>query len=484
MRNRLYITAIIVFAAAARLYFFVGHIFSDDAYYSYLSYSFYKGDFPGHYVGYPVFLLRTGQIGLTALSYSVFGINILATAVFPLIFSVLGIILVYHFTSLITKNKSTALIAAFLAAFFPTDVVFSTMCFPDLINAFFINLGLFLLWKAWESKQIYLTLFSGISLFISFLFKENLYYIVILLIILGLYLFVKKQPGFKYVLAVLSVVFVCILGESIWYAANQGQFFFRLNVVRANYRYSYYDFFPYTVYKDVGHSIGILPALIYQIFIINLKSVFLRRFYLFVPLIALVSALLNLRKRRDFLLSFWFLGLTILLTAFTTSVMMYKPLDLHRSWYIYPLILPAVILSSILIAKFKALVKYLFIILYVIFSFVMCNQYEIYFNTVNREAFEKFVERNADKNIYADFFTKYSIDLLLNYRNEKNRKIISGNTFDFNELKKGALVVYDKNHIDELKLQKHILPKFGELNSAEFKLIGSFGEFKVYEKIL
>ncbi len=484
MRNKIYITAIIFFAAAARLYFFVGHIFSDDAYYSYLSYSFYKGDFPGHYTGYPVFLLRTGQIGLTALSYSMFGAGVFASVIFPLLFSILGIILAYHFALLITKNKSAALTAAFLAAFFPTDIVFSSMCFPDLINAFFINLGLFLLWKAWETKNLYLTVFSGMTLYISFLFKENLYYIVILLMLLGLYLFIKKKPGYKYVLAVLSVVFVCLLGESIWYASSQGQFFYRLNVIRANYRYSFYDFYPYTVYKDIGHATGTLPALIYQIFIINLKSVFLRRFYLFIPLIALASALFTLKKRELILLPFWFLGLTILLTAFTTSVEMYKPLDLHRSWYIYPLILPAVILCAILICKFKTVFKYLFIILYVIFSFVMCNQYEIYFNTGSRKVFEDFVKKNAGKNIYTDFFTKYSIDLLLNYKDEKKRQIISGSTFDFNELKKGALVVYDKNHIDELKLQKHILPKFGALNSDEFKLIGSFGEFKVYEKIL
>ena len=484
MKNKLYISAIIIAAIAVRLYFHIGHVFSDDAYYTFLSYTFYNGNFPGHYIGYPVFLLRTGQTGLTALAFGIFGISEFASIIFPFVFSLFGILLAYYFTRTITENDSAALFASLLFAFFPTDIIFSTICFPDLINAFFINLGLLFLWKAWETRKYYLTFFSGLSLLISFKFKEDLYFVLILLSVLWLYLIIKKKPEQKYILAVLAVAVLGILGESIWYLAVKGEFLYRLNVINANYKYSFYDFYPSTVYKAVGHKTGTLFALFYQIFVINLKSVFLRRFYLFIPFIALAAAVFNFKNKKHLLLSYWFIGLAVLLIGFTTSINMYKPLDLHRSWYIYPLVLPAIILTVVLLNKLKPIYKYAFIVLYVIFSMVMSGAYESYFSASNLNNFKKYIRAHQNKTIYTDFFTKYSIDLLLNYREESSRKIIGGRGFNFADLKKGTWIIYDKKHVDELKLQKHIFPKFAVLNSGSYKLLHTFGEFKVYEKIL
>ena len=43
--------------------------------------------------------------------------------------------------------------AAFLMAFFPTDIIFATIGFPDLINVFFINLGIYFLIKSYKTNR-------------------------------------------------------------------------------------------------------------------------------------------------------------------------------------------------------------------------------------------------------------------------------------------------------------------------------------------
>jgi hypothetical protein len=85
-KQYLVLASILLIGLLARLYFQVGHIFSDDAYYSFLSYSLSNGDFANDYLGYPVFPLRFGFIGLTSFSMMIFGTNEFATIIFPLVF--------------------------------------------------------------------------------------------------------------------------------------------------------------------------------------------------------------------------------------------------------------------------------------------------------------------------------------------------------------------------------------------------------------
>ena len=99
------LVAIIILGIITRFYFYTGHIFSDDAYYSYLSYTWLKGEFAKDYLGYPIFLLRVGFIGLTTLSMNVLGTNETATLIFPFIFSILNILLTFKIAILLTQNS-------------------------------------------------------------------------------------------------------------------------------------------------------------------------------------------------------------------------------------------------------------------------------------------------------------------------------------------------------------------------------------------
>lgn len=475
------LTIIILFGVLLRLYFQIGHIFSDDAYYSYLSYSFVSGQFANDYLGYPVFPLRMGFIVLTSFSMMIFGNNEFATIVFPFIFSLINILLAYKLTKLLTKNENAAVSASLLAALFPTDVVFSSINFPDLINVFFINLGIYFLIKSYIQRKIFAAYLGGFFFFISMQFKENIYYFLILMILLTIYFLIKnKQIIPQLVIGIFFIVSNYVL-EGLVYLFLYNDFLYRITITNINYSYSFYDFFPYTAQK-LSDSKNYFKNLFDQIFLINAKSIFLRRFYLFLPILASIQSYFNFKKKELALLSFWFIGTAILLITLTTSFTEYKPLDLARSWYIYPLLMPAVILSSVFINRFSKNIKYGLIVIYTLGSFIMCFEYQIYFNSNNLNSVKSFLKDNPNKTIYTDHFTKYSVDLIREY-NSDNSNRISGADFNFSQINSGDWILYNKRHIDELILQKFQFPDFSFLQSIQFKKVAAFNDFIFYEKL-
>jgi len=129
--QKYYLFYIILAAIITRIIFSFGHIFSDDAYFNYLAYTLYKGEFANDYIGYPHTPLRINLLALTAFSFLIFGANEFATMIFPMIFSIGNILLAYFFMKEITNNVNSALIAALIMAFFPTDIAFATINFSD-----------------------------------------------------------------------------------------------------------------------------------------------------------------------------------------------------------------------------------------------------------------------------------------------------------------------------------------------------------------
>jgi 4-amino-4-deoxy-L-arabinose transferase-like glycosyltransferase len=202
-----HLALVVLVAVLLRLYFQVGHIFSDDAYYSHLSYTLLDGNFNIDYFGYPVFPLRIGFIAMNAISMKIFGVNEFATLFFPFFFSILNIFLTYKLTELITASMETALLSALLIAFFPTDIIFATIGFPDLINIFFINFGIYWLYKSYCENKKFLSYLGGLSLFFSMQFKETIYYDLILLIVLLVYILIKsKKLNFQITIGLLFIV--------------------------------------------------------------------------------------------------------------------------------------------------------------------------------------------------------------------------------------------------------------------------------------
>ncbi len=476
------ISLIIIAGILFRIYFNIGHIFSDDAYYSYLSFNLFIGDFPGDYLGYPVSPLRINHLLLTAFSYFIFGVSEFSTIVFSFIFSVGSILVAYRLAKLISDNESISITAAFLLAFFPIDVVFATIHFVDIPAMFFVNLGIYFLLKSYKQNKISIAALGGFFLFISIQFKETIYYTTILLGILWIYYVIKnKKINYQITIGLIFIIVNFIIEGGV-YLFLHNDFLYRFTITQLNYDFCYYNFFPYTAQKFNGTT-KFWNNIFNQIFVINSRSVFLRRFYLLLPLVAAVQSLLDFKRKKYPLLSYWFFGTLILLVAFTTSFSSYKPLDLQISWYVYPLFMPMILQSAILINRSNKFIRYGLLAVYFIASIVMCNQYEIYFNKNDGNEFKSLIRSNSDKMIYTDHFTKYSIDLLRNYENRNLSARIVNEDFNFNIIKNGEWIVYSKKHIDELKMQKFEPPDFEILKSSEYQKIKSFKDFEVYEKV-
>jgi 4-amino-4-deoxy-L-arabinose transferase-like glycosyltransferase len=476
------IILIIATGIIVRLYFSIGHIFSDDAYYSYLSYTLLQGDFAKDYLGYPIFPLRITFLSITALSFKIFGINEFATIVFPYLLSIANLILTYKLAKLFTRDVNISLLSALLMAFFPTDIVFATIGFVHLPNLFFINLGIYFLYKSYKSNNNLLATGGGILLFLSMQIKENIYYTAILLSIILVYIILKKKKFNVQISIAILFILLNVIVEGIVYLILHKDFLYRFTLLQQNYNYSYYNFFPYTAQK-ISNAKNYWYNLFNQIFIINGKAIFLRRFYLFLPIIASVKSVINIRKKENLLLTFWFLGTLILLIAFTTSFTEYKPLDLKLSWYAYPLFMPMIILTAIFINKFKVNVKIFLLIIYIIGGIVMSSHYEIYFDKQNISELKSFIKENPHRKIFTDHFTKYSVDLLRNYSDPSNSERISGKDFDWMNIEPGDWVLYNIKHIEELQLQKYEFPDFAKLNSNLFSEVKRYGNFIIYEKM-
>jgi len=411
---------------------------------------------------------------------NIFRITETSTLIFPFIFSIVNILLTYKIARLFTENERVALFAAILIAFFPTDVIFSTIGFPDLINVFFINLGIFFLLKSYKLKKTIWAYAGGISFFISMQFKENIYFTSILLVILFVFFLLKRRQFISQILIGLLFIAGNFLIEGFAYLLLHNDFLYRITSTIINYNYSFYDFFPYTARKLSG-SKNYFKNLFDQIFLINTKSVFLRRFYLFLPLVSAIQTFFSFKNREHKLLLFWFWGTSILLIVFTTSFTEYKPLDLTRSWYIYPLLMPMVILSALFINRFSKLIRNGLIIIYLLGSLIMCFAYRNFFDVKNLDVLKSFLRENPTKMIYTDHFTKYSVDLIRGYKADNSKRILN-NDFNFNRVKKGDWILFNKKHIDELEMQKYTFPDFNVLNTNDFKKVAAFKDFIFYEK--
>jgi len=112
----------------------------------------------------------------------------------------------------------------------------------------------------------------------------------------------------------------------------------------------------------------------------------------------------------------------------------------------------------------------------------MCFEYQTFFDSNNLNQLKSFLRENSTKEIYTDHFTKYSVDLIRSYDGDCSDRIL-GKDFELGEINSGSWVLYNKEHIDELKLQHFEYPDFSVLECSEFKLVASFKDFIFYEKL-
>lgn len=478
-RTKLIVYALIAAGIFVRFYFFFGQVYSDDAYYNYLAYTMYNGDFGHDYLGYPICLVRIGQTFITAVSFLIFGPSEYSAAVFPMLFSIMNMFLNYKLAKTLIKSEIVSVLVLAFTAFYPTEVLFASIAFTDLYSTFFINLGILLILIADSNKKVFYAVLGGLSLALSMMFKENAFYTAILLGVLFLFVLVWKRSFNKYIFISLGVLGLGMCLEGAVYYLINGDFFYRLSIMKEGNFFSRYDFFNEGSafgYEGGNYLINILKL----VFINNTSAVFLRRTMVFIPLLAVIQLFVYRKNRKNRIAVYWFTGLLSLYLFFTMSLTSYQPMVLRFTWYLFPLFLPAMILAAKLFSEMKKGWMLVSVAGYIISSLYMTDHFRQYFDMDNIEIFEHSIKAEPNKIIYTDHFTKYSIDLIDKYN--RPSRVIRLSCSGENIIPSGSLVVYHTGHISEIAKQGFNYPEENYYRENGFEEINRFGSFIVFEK--
>ena len=478
--QKYFLPLILIAAVFVRIIFFNGLVFSDDSYYNWLSFQFLDGSYNSGFAGYPIFLIRKFSTLSNSLFFALFGYNEIVSVLFPFILSILSVILVYKISEELINQKKISLIASFLAAFFPVDIIFASINFSDLECVFFINLGIYFYIKAARQNNNIYYVIAGICLSVSILFKEYAYYYLILLAGYFLYnLFLGKKNRFQSMIPLLIIsVFLCL--EGIYYLITENNFYYRFSIFRSNYIYCYYDFFPYTQANEKINFSAYLISLVKHIGN-NIKYLFVRRHYLFLPIFAVVQSCIFIKKKEQRFLLVWFAGLMVLMPLMTVSLTTYSPIELRRIWYIYPLVIPFSILTASLVSKLRPIYLSSVLLFYFAGSVIMSVEFQNFFDMRNKNHFKQFIKDNSEKIIYTDHHTAYGIRFINGFTKNNYVKIFTN--ADSLKTNMHDLIVYSRQVIAELKKQNYNFPDFNVLRDDRYKLVTSIGQFEVYERI-
>lgn len=467
---------IVTLAAAVRIIFFTGTVFSDDVYYNYLSYTLSNSDFAKDYIGYPITLLRVGWLFLTSIVFRIFGISEITSVILPFFFSMAGIILIYHFSIILGYSKQIGLTAAGILSFFPPDIIFSTINLPDLAASGLIYTGILFLLKFQDNKKILFLIIAFLLFLISVSFKFYLYYFSWVFTILFFYYSYKlKTIKYEYFLpAIASVLFLLI--ESLVAYFNSKGFYYRFQIMDENYSYAYYDFFPNNISLNPEKE-SYIKLLIEQ-FILNIKYLFLRRFYLFLPLIAFIFCLIRIVYNRDYkFIYFLFLGVSLLMVFASTSPFSYKPLHLNFSWYMFPIFPSAIIIFSELLNSFRKKIQLLLIILFFIGSGFMLRSYKEFFDYKNKKEFKNYIV-NETRSIITDNFTAYGLLTIIPERFNSINRNSEGVLLPYNN----TIIIHSYETEKELNKQGNKLSiTLEDLSELKYKKLKSFGFYSIYE---
>ena len=463
---------IILFASALRVFFYMGHLFSDDSYYSKAAFDlFNNGDI--WFLGYPIVKSRIAMLFSTGGMFELFGISEFSSIIIPFFTSLLTIVLVYKFALLLFHNdKKIAKTSAFLYAIIPTDIIFATINFTDLQASFLLYLSLYLLVNSIKKDKIVVSLLAGFVFTVGVMFKSIILNGLVVLFLFTIFDLFNGRKNMKYYLIYISGFVSIILLEMVVNSFIYGDALRRLHLTEMNYTYSWYAFFPGVLGDAKNYTFINYLTFLAE----NLKYLFLRRFYLFLPLLALLFGVLNMIVKQNKILTGWYLSLLFVFLFFTTSLTGYRPLTFEPSWYLFPVFIPAVLLVGEFLGRMNRKIITTTLIIFVLFSFYMSTEYQGYFDIKNKNEFKEYVANIEGKSIFTDHHTKYGIDLIRQYRDYKNVKLV---TLLGLYGKSGDIVVFSEKKVDELKLQGYSYSIDAIKDSLLF--VDTIGEFEIYE---
>lgn len=366
-RSLIILFFIVLAGIALRLYCFNGLWGTDDAEYARLANAMAKGNFNEFvtanfvekFTGPAHIPLRVGLIFPLSILFRLFGVSESILILYPLLISVLGILLAYSCGRLLF-NDSAGLMAAAIWAVLPLDVKFATSFLPDVPSSFYASLGIavILFFINYNSENKFFSFSGGVIgglLFgISWLSKESVVYLVPFC---GVLIFISMRKNWKTSLPLWSGVAVASVGvlftEMIVYHTLKGDLLLR---VHENER-SFVQTKSYLFYEGsrFGWPVGSsrLIAIVKRLFISGPQTIFFGEYFLFLPFFGLIASAHSLYwKDKTFLVpALWMLTLIFMYNFWSMSFASYTPLVLSNNRYLHPIMLPAILLTSGFIVK-------------------------------------------------------------------------------------------------------------------------------------
>jgi len=336
--TRFLLFIIVLFGLTLRLIFFSGMGISDSLAYS--EYAQELGKIEPTTLG-----VRLGLIYATALSHNLFGINDFSSVLFVLLTSIGSIVLIFYFGKLLF-NKKIGLIASFLLAFFPLDVVYSTKLNSDLPSAFFMSLGVyFFLYSEIKPKLKYNIGYylSGLFIGIGYLIRESVLLIALFCLIYAIYKKIIKKEYFVVALGFLTIFVIELL---IFYTLTEDPLFRHVasqqHFAEALENDNYYGRLP------------LFPTGLFHYPYIILTTNLLSYFYVFI-LISIIYCWIY-RKKETHTMQVWFLSLLLYLSFGTGSLTKYIPFRAVDR-YLTIITIPGILLLAFFLTEKKHIIR-------------------------------------------------------------------------------------------------------------------------------
>jgi len=416
IKSRVFLFLILVCAIFIRIYFFVGLNWSDDPYYVFLATKIFDNGFvPTDNTG-----LRIGLHYPVGFFFKIFGVNQISAIMYPLICSILSIILVYQIGSTFF-NERLGILSALLLSVFPLDIIYSTQTMGEIPLSFLTSMSVFLFLKGNSTKNGNLFyLLSGV--FIGFGYLTRITGLIPILFMIGYVIYKRKiKINYFYVLLGLSII---LLLEGIRYQVALGDFFFRIHEVSGHYGSE-----SAVRLRGLNVAMDYYPKVMFNLdyryrFRNDKYLVWYGLFYYF----ALVSILYLLwkRKKNSNILLIWFLAFFLYLQFGSMSFTRYVPI--HRlARHLSILTIPCVLVVAVFLERNdfikKMKVNYLLVIFIVLTSLYYTYFQVQYYRESTRDVRDMydFLKDRLDKKVFTD--TGVAGHLRFYFKFEKNDMI-------------------------------------------------------------
>lgn len=486
-RTVILLILILILAGFVRMVSFSGYYGSDDGMYAALAHqmadgSFRIGKYSGAFVfplrvGPPVFPLRVGLLAPVALGFKIIGANELVMITYPFVLSMLGIVVAFLAGRAFLSERA-GLMAAAIQAILPIDARSASMLLPDLPAAFWAAVGILLLYYSSNSvstalKATYAVL-SGFAFGLSWLCKESVAYLLPFIGIYMVYLTYRQKRDVVLFLGTGLIFISVLMVESLVYYGHTLDLLYRFHEIERNYEVCKVWFFTQGSRYGWAEG-GYWFAVVRRILKDGPRTIFVNRnFGLVTGTAMLAIGYAAFRRLRSFLFpGLWFLSLAFIFNFGSSSLQFYRPLAIFDR-YLYPLLLPAVILTAGLIdvlIPFRGSMKQEIarerffwgsIVAIVIVSMCLLGLYGNFRAGVLSKGERAISHMLVPSDpIYTDLRTASVLEFFWKY--PKKTRVWDFEGMETNDVPTGVYVLINRNRLDSLNsAYGYVLPKFYE----------------------